>query len=475
MNQLTMKHKTGNQPGGDCGDEDGRPQRQRILILAYYFDRNETMETRLSWRRAHHAAEDYDVSVICRRADYTPHDGPPAAANPAIEVTEVGLNWVERFVQSIPGCLYLGYRLWHKRVLGIAEEMHRQQKFALVHHVSFCGYREPSDCWRIDAPFLWGPVGGTQSFPLRYAGQLRLSSALRELARNVVNAYQLRKSRRVRKAAAAASKILAANTTVSQHLAAAQREALQGQLPEVLLETGVDLIPGVEPRFRDPEQPLHILWSGRLRCWKGLPLLLKALAALPPQRRFRLRVLGEGQSERVWRKTARRLGISDSIEWIGWPAYSDQLQHYQWADVFAFTSLRDTSGTGLLEALASATPIVGLDHQGAADVMSPECAIKIPVTTPSATIRGFRDAMEQLAADEHLRHRLSVEALRRAARFSWDEQESAMRAIYPRVAQRVAAWCGATRQLPAETQAEQPTENTANRLSPIAKPAALGS
>jgi glycosyltransferase involved in cell wall biosynthesis len=161
-----------------------------------------------------------------------------------------------------------------------------------------------------------------------------------------------------------------------------------------------------------------------------LPLLLRALAALPADVRYELRVMGQGPCLRRRQHLARRLGISQHVQWIGWPEYAGQLPQYEWADVFAFTSLRDTSGTGLLEALAAGAPIVGLNHQGAADVMNEQCAIAVETSSPAAAVEGFRDAIVRLARDAALLRSLSDAALRRAEQFTWDRQWQVMRAVY---------------------------------------------
>jgi glycosyltransferase involved in cell wall biosynthesis len=225
----------------------------------------------------------------------------------------------------------------------------------------------------------------------------------------------------------------------------------------VQLETGVDLANPVafaEGRVRDDSQPLRILWSGRLQPWKGLPLLLRALATLPADCRYTLRILGQGPSQRRWQRHAARLGVDANIQWAGWPEYTDQLAHYRWADVFAFTSLRDTSGTGLLEALAAGAPIIGLNHQGAADVMTDDCAIAVPVSTPAAAIEGICAAVTRLAADRELLQSLSEGAVRRAEDFAWDRQWNVFREIYHR-AEQLQPIQSSTARLPAAAPAER--------------------
>jgi glycosyltransferase involved in cell wall biosynthesis len=396
-----------------------------MLITAYHYDRAHSMESRLSWQRAQHAAQEYDVTVICARGDARRRGSRAPDDEHSVETKVLPINRLEQALMSGSATYYLGYRLWHRRVYRLAQQMHAERPFALVHHVSFCGYREPGDCWRLGAPFVWGPIGGTRPFPLRFVGECDLRGGLREVLRNIANDCQLRFGLRWRRAMRTAAAVMAANREIARDVARGVTP-----FPRVQLETGVgEIRQRLRPR-RDSAEALRILWSGRLRTWKGLPLLLRALQALPADCRYTLRVLGQGDSQERWEHLAERLGLEGNIEWAGWPSYRDQLPHYEWADVFAFTSLRDTSGTGLLEALAAGAPIIGINHQGAADIMSDSCAVRVPATSASAVVSSFRDAIARLASDSDELARLSAGALERAKEYHWDRQWEAMRDVY---------------------------------------------
>ncbi|TWT90246.1 D-inositol 3-phosphate glycosyltransferase [Pseudobythopirellula maris] len=382
------------------------------------------MESRIGWRRALHAAREYDVTVMYG-------DGSPASAlrqaareqgaEGRIDFLPVEHSRVSRLLCRSAATYYAGYDLWHRRVYRRAMGVHQRRPFDLVHQVNFTGYRQPGDCWRLPAPFIWGPVGGTQGPPLAYLPELGLAGAWTELWRRAVNAYQMRYCPHVRGAARKASVVLSATRRVQSDL-----KRCGGIESEVELETALDYEP-LGPRPPRPEgQPLRILWAGRHRSWKALPLLLKALARLPESVDYRVRVLGVGDRTSAWLAQAERLGVADRIEWLGWPTYRETLPHYRWADVFAFTSVRDTSGTGLLEALAAGAPIVGLDHQGAADLMTPDCAMPIAATGPEDSIEGFAAALTRLAGDPDLLARLSEGARERSFTLGWEEKAEPM-------------------------------------------------
>lgn len=148
---------------------------------------------------------------------------------------------------------------------------------------------------------------------------------------------------------------------------------------------------------------------------------------------------------------ANRLGISDQIEWIGRVRDLEMQTHYTWADVFVFTSLRDTSGNVIFEALASGVPVLAADHQGVGDIVTAECGIKVSLGTPADMATQYRDAIVALATDKTRLERLSAGALRRAAEYAWPEQGERMRDYYRQVLGNSFVW---------ERRVSSPTMNT---------------
>jgi glycosyltransferase involved in cell wall biosynthesis len=61
-----------------------------------------------------------------------------------------------------------------------------------------------------------------------------------------------------------------------------------------------------------------------------------------------------------------------------------------------FCSLRDSTGSQLLEAMAYGLPVITLNHQGAGDHVPDNAAIKVDVTTPEETVHQIARAVEKL-------------------------------------------------------------------------------
>lgn len=417
-----------------AGDADAH--RRRVLQIAFACDPHRSMECRNGWNRAVHAARVHDVTVLyggrSTEQELRQHAEAEGVAD-RLCFLRVDAGPIGKRLLTTATTYYAGLRLWHRRAYATAKRTHEEDAFDLVHQTTYCGYREPGYAWKLNAPFVWGPIGGTHNFPLAYLTQLATTQAMWiELCRNAINTAQLGLSPRVRRAARRSELVLAATQ--------AARRDLSRHLPldpEVQLETAIDesRIAESRPRRRASE-PLQILWAGRLKPWKALPLLLRALAKTPSSFDYRLRVMGVGTCEPSWKRLAGRLGVADRIEWVGWPAYADTWEHYRWADVFAFTSLRDTSGTGLLESLASGTPVVAVDHQGAADIVNESCGLLAPVGEPTETIDAFSRHLLSLAHDDRLWKTLSDGAIAEAQRHTWELQAATLLGWYESVWRR---------------------------------------
>lgn len=65
-------------------------------------------------------------------------------------------------------------------------------------------------------------------------------------------------------------------------------------------------------------------------------------------------------------------------------SYDEVNSLYDNADVFVFTSLRDTSGNVVLEAMSHGLPVIAINHHGVGEIVTDETGIRIdPVSYDS--------------------------------------------------------------------------------------------
>ncbi|WP_420457142.1 glycosyltransferase family 4 protein [Rubrivirga sp.] len=398
--------------------------RPRLLLGCYTCHPTLGSEPFVGWNRVVQAARFGDVDVLLcageAEAEVLEAAVEREGLSGRVRFHTVEHTKLERVAQRVPGGFYPTYRRWQRRALRLAQRLHARRPYDLAHQVTFCGYREPGDLWRLDVPFVWGPVGGTQNTPAAFLDTATVGMAVTERLRTVANRVQLR-GRRVRQAAAAADVLLAANSTGKRDL-----EGVLGRPVRQLLETGTGPV-GVEKRWAEREPgPFRLLWAGQLNPTKGLRLAVQALAdlrAADGDPDVKLIVVGDGPERDV---------VADvpGVDWRGWIPRPDLIDLYAKADAFAFTSLRDTSGNVMLEALAAGLPVVYLDHQGAHDVCSGDCGVPVPVTTPDDVVRRIAQAVTALATDPARYDRLSRGAIERARSLGWRANGDAVNALY---------------------------------------------
>lgn len=412
-----------------------RNQRPRILMVAYYCSPYKGSDWRVGWGRAVHAAERFDVWVITSvqsRADierYLEQNGP--ISNLTFIYEELGT--MGRVLARIPiSYLYtnpFAYGSWQKQVYRRAEELHTRHGFDLTHHVNLIGYREPGHLWRLNVPFIWGPIGGTQSCPWRFLASAGAMDMMKESFRTAANWLQLRFSRKVRRALNSAAVVLVANSDGKRAFNRYRPDAIQ------LLETGLDDVTPREHKTRHGG-PLRILWSGEVQFRKALHLLLHALSQINGAIEFEVRILGRGPNLEKARALAERLGVSQYCRFLGWLPLQEAMEQSAWADVFVFSSLRDTSGNVMLEAMSRGVPVITFDHQGAGDIVTESSGIKIPVTTPADAAHRFRDALVALGTNPERLEELSQGAVERAQYFLWRRNAAELSDIYARVLEK---------------------------------------
>ena len=162
---------------------------------------------------------------------------------------------------------------------------------------------------------------------------------------------------------------------------------------------------------RDPADPVRLLCVGRAVDKKGLDDLLDALAALPPDRHWRLTHIGAGPRLAALQAHAARLGLHERIRWLGARAHDDVLAAYRDADLFVLPCRigddgdRDGLPNVLLEAQSQRVACLSTHVSGI-----PELIVdgETGVLVPPRDARALADALAALMDDPARRRALAA-------------------------------------------------------------------
>jgi glycosyltransferase involved in cell wall biosynthesis len=306
---------------------------------------------------------------------------------------------------------YLGW-LWgsHK----IARKLIRTRPFDLVHHVSWGSLFWGSLMWRLGVPFVFGPVGGGQVSP----GPLRSCFGpywTREWLRTNIVQRLMRWNPLARAAVRHALIVLATNTAT-----AVLARDLGANSVHLIADTAVPSELAASRRSSSASRDaIRILWVARLLPLKGLPLALDALSRIGPDVNWNCTIVGDGPLASELQDWIERYGITERVACVGAVPWRDIGPLYEQADIFLFTSLRDSLGSQLFEAAAFGLPIVALDHHGVADLIPGDIAEKVSVGGPEDTAQRLAQAIERLAREPKRRDSMSHAARSFAQRNTW--------------------------------------------------------
>jgi teichuronic acid biosynthesis glycosyltransferase TuaC len=201
----------------------------------------------------------------------------------------------------------------------------------------------------------------------------------------------------------------------------------------VSLRNGVDL-ELFRPTERAPDRPFTLVTVGHLVPVKAQELIVGALPLLPG---VRLVVAGDGPNRGMLEELARKLDVSERVDFLGAVPQAQLRAHYGAADAMVLASSREGWANVLLESMACGTPVVASRVWGTPEVVAaPEAGVLMAERSP----QGVADAVNALRA--HYPDRAATR--RYAERFSWDDTTAGQLALFESVlAERTRVPCHA--------------------------------
>lgn len=376
----------------------------RVLLSAYACEPERGAEPGNGWNWSWHLAKlGYEIWVMTRPSGQKAIDK-ALASQPMPNLRFIYIDdptWPKRYIKG-KIAIFTQYFVWQKQAYSVALQLDKEYGFDLVHHVTFGSVTGGTWLWRLNKPFIFGPVGGGQVAPPAFKkyfvdqGQWRME-ALRSLAVKVV---PLNPSSR--RTLSRADLVLVTNRDTFD-----LARQLGAQRVEFFFDTGLPQeYFAQDPPTRSTSQEIRVLWVARLQPRKALTLALEALAKVNPLIPYRLTIVGGGNLSNYVPGWIKEFGLEDRVEYRNQVPWTEVKNAYLNSDVFLFTSLRDSCPAQLLEAMSQALPVIILDHHGGRDLVPTGAGIKVPVANPTETVNALAQAVEYMF--KHPKERLQM-------------------------------------------------------------------
>lgn len=165
--------------------------------------------------------------------------------------------------------------------------------------------------------------------------------------------------------------------------------------------------------YRIPDKNKILLFVGRLTKEKNLPFLIKAFKKLKAKsENFSLVITAQGPMESELKSLCRTLELSLETEVIftGAVPFTQLIDVYYSADLFVFSSLTETQGLVLIEAMAAGLPVVAVRASGVQDMVSSG----VDGILTKEDIAEFTNSVFMVMENEEYYQRLKANALLKA-------------------------------------------------------------
>ena len=209
------------------------------------------------------------------------------------------------------------------------------------------------------------------------------------------------------------------------------RETLLNRVPEA----NVHVIPNAVPvptatRRPSPGRPPVALFVGRIGHRKGTFGLIRAWARATRPHGSRLVIVGDG-SVREAQQLVEAIGVSDSVDVLGWQPRTRISDLMTASDVFVLPSLAEGQPMAILEAMAHGMAVIATSVGAIEETLAGGAAGMI---VPPDDVEALIEALSVVLGNEEVRSHLAVTARHRViANYSIERVSSDIDKLYRRV------------------------------------------
>jgi glycosyltransferase involved in cell wall biosynthesis len=400
-----------------------------LLTTAYAINPYKGSEDAMGWNLIYQIARFHKVIAVTRENN-RPHIERYMQENPDYLYDNLTMVYFDlkkraRFWKKGSRGALLYFYLWQKHLPAFIKKQNLH--FDIVHNLNFHNDWTPSFLWKLEKPFVWGPVGHHPIIPTEYMRDYEWSYQIKEMCAAKVKSIFWKMSPSLKQSVKRASHVICMNSTVPKVLNLQTKS--HSFTPSV-----ATLDFGFEPENKN--QKFTMISAGRLVPLKGFDMTIRAFARflrnLPLQLRSRceLSIVGSGPALQNYERLSRDLGADQHIRFIAWMDRHALIEKFKEASVFVFPS-HEGAGMVVAEALSVGLPVICLDNCGPGEFIDKECGIAVSYHDYDQTVLEIASGMKKLFDEPELLQQMRVQARKRfETHFQWDLRGEEFRKVY---------------------------------------------
>lgn len=178
-----------------------------------------------------------------------------------------------------------------------------------------------------------------------------------------------------------------------------------GAPPNRVITQHLGIDPGAfrpsDARHPTPNAHMVALAVGRLVEKKGFEYAIRALALMPHDAPLELRIAGDGPLRTSLERLAHELGVASRVVFLGWKSNGEIAEVMRTSDLLLAPSVTAADGdiegmpVVVLEAMASALPVIGCEHSGIPEIVAHgSTGLIVPERDPAALAKAMEAMMD---------------------------------------------------------------------------------
>lgn len=201
----------------------------------------------------------------------------------------------------------------------------------------------------------------------------------------------------------------------------------------ILTEIGVskEEISDNKERNIDLNHKVKFLVAGRMIYRKGHDFLFDALMILPDNVDYECRIVGSGEEyEKLKEKCNKSVLLSKHITFTGNIKYEQMIQEYKRADILIMPSLRETTGTVVMEAMSNGLPVITINRFGAVNIVDEDTGWLYDGSTEEDFVKSLANIILDCINNPKEIESKKKNVIEKIKKFTWDRKIKLYQDIY---------------------------------------------
>lgn len=335
--------------------------------------------------------------------------------------------WMRFWKRGGRGAL-LYYWMWQR---SLPNFIHKQQlEFDIVHNVNFHNDWTPSYLWKLNKPFVWGPIGHHPLIPAQYLQLFSKRYLWKDRLTWLVKKFYWNLSPGLKNTIHHAQHIFCMNSSIAGVIDLKNKS--YSIMPSVATEAVNASTPHQASKFT-------LISAGRLVPLKGFDLTILSFArfinslSFADREKCELVIVGSGPEKKLFEELIHENQVARHVRMVEWLPRPELMKLYASSSAFIFPS-HEGAGMVVAEALSYGLPVICLNNVGPGEFVNDQCGIVIEEGKYNQTVKQLQAAIQTLHSQPLKWKHLQAGARKRFEEyFHWNKRGEQLNTIYQQI------------------------------------------